>query len=212
MIKIYIQDSILFLLTEKNISRLYEKHPSFQLIKWKKESDIALMLENCENDRHVIGILGEDANELLHKLTPYFNKHVASGGIVVAPDQKILMIFRRAFWDLPKGHQEKGETLEDTALREVMEETGIKQLRLGKAIEINAIQKNKTYHTYRDKKNKLVLKECHWYEMSTDDTNALIPQTEEDIERAEWIKPSDVNGLLKLAYPSIQDVVRAFLS
>lgn len=32
------------------------------------------------------------------------------------------------YWDFPKGHVEKGETLEDTVRREVEEETGLKNI------------------------------------------------------------------------------------
>jgi len=36
----------------------------------------------------------------------------------------------REYWDFPKGHIEKGENLEETAKREVEEETGLKDLKL----------------------------------------------------------------------------------
>ena len=41
------------------------------------------------------------------------------------PEVAYLMIQRNGLWDLPKGHQEPGEDIRTTALREVSEETGI---------------------------------------------------------------------------------------
>ena len=49
----------------------------------------------------------------------------AAGGLVRNGNGEFLMIHRNGKWDLPKGHQEEGERIEDTAVREVMEETGI---------------------------------------------------------------------------------------
>ena len=50
----------------------------------------------------------------------------AAGGIVHNSEGQILMIFRRGLWDFPKGKVEKDETTEEAAVREVLEETGIK--------------------------------------------------------------------------------------
>ena len=58
----------------------------------------------------------------------------SAGGLVVADDgvhgPRAALIGRtdrrgRLLWSLPKGHIEAGETPEDTAVREVAEETGI---------------------------------------------------------------------------------------
>lgn len=42
-----------------------------------------------------------------------------------APQPHFLLMQHPTRWDLPKGHAEPGETLQETALREMHEETGI---------------------------------------------------------------------------------------
>ena len=101
---------------------------------------------------------------------------IAAGGIVVNPNKEILWIFRRGFWDLPKGKLDPNETIEACALREVMEETGVSNLVLGDLIMT-------TTHLYHDKYlNTEVEKTTYWYKMSIDQLQEGIPQTEEDIE------------------------------
>ncbi len=68
---------------------------------------------------------------------------IAAGGIVVNPNKEILWIFRRGFWDLPKGKLDPNESIEACAIREVMEETGISNLVLGDLILT-------TKHLYHD--------------------------------------------------------------
>ena len=54
---------------------------------------------------------------------------VRSAGVVVFRKNKareyLLLHYSAGHWDLPKGHIEKGETSQHTALRELKEETGI---------------------------------------------------------------------------------------
>src|SRR4051812_48020306 len=54
----------------------------------------------------------------------------AAGGLVVNDGGEMLFIFRRGKWDLPKGKLEEGEDLEECAVREVEEETGLKNVKL----------------------------------------------------------------------------------
>ena len=54
----------------------------------------------------------------------------AGGGLVINKEGKLLFIFRKGIWDLPKGKMDFGETLEETAVRETSEETGIPKNKL----------------------------------------------------------------------------------
>jgi len=130
---------------------------------------------------------------------------IAAGGIVMNPKQEILWIFRRGFWDLPKGKLDPGETIPQCALREVEEETGIHKIQLNELITI-------TYHKYFDKYlNTQVTKETHWYKMSIQDLQNGIPQTEEDIEKMEWF-PIDVLEIpMQHTYENIKLVLAAYL-
>ena len=69
---------------------------------------------------------------------------IAAGGLVTNPNGEILWIFRRGFWDLPKGKLDEGETIQSCAVREVQEETGLINIQLHQMIGF-------TNHTYFDK-------------------------------------------------------------
>ena len=128
-------------------------------------------------------------------------KIIAAGGLVTNQQEELLMIFRRGKWDLPKGKLDKGETIEDCAVREVEEETGIRNIQLGRLIAI-------TYHDYFDARIKQdVTKESHWYAMKILNEQKLIPQTEEDITDIKWVNEIDLKKCLKNSYPNIIEIV-----
>ena len=55
-------------------------------------------------------------------------KEKSAGAVLVFIDTEpdyLLLLRPPSHWDFPKGHGEKGETDEDTAHREILEETGI---------------------------------------------------------------------------------------
>jgi 8-oxo-dGTP pyrophosphatase MutT (NUDIX family) len=59
--------------------------------------------------------------------------HVSSGGVLYNPQQKkVYLIYKteRDEWLLPKGHIEEDERVEETAIREIQEETGYKNIKL----------------------------------------------------------------------------------
>lgn len=121
----------------------------------------------------------------------------AAGGIVHNSEGQILMIFRRGFWDFPKGKVEKDETTEGAAMREVLEETGIKA-------RITNTKPFSVFHTYNTYGPKM-LKETVWYEMEAE-TEQAVPQTEEQISEAVWVEPEQVGKNLENSYASLKEV------
>ena len=125
-----------------------------------------------------------------------FSKIVAAGGIVNNDKNEILFIFRDEKWDLPKGKAEKNENITQTAIREVKEETGVKDLIIVKPVE-------KTYHIFkRAKKN--YLKETYWFEMKTSYNKKFTPQISEGITRVEWISKEKIPLIMKNTYQNIK--------
>lgn len=126
---------------------------------------------------------------------------LAAGGLVTNEHGELLMIFRRGKWDLPKGKLDEGETIEQCALREVAEETGLSNLEAGTPAGI-------THHAYFDTyRNADVVKETHWYHMSASSQQSLIPQTEEDITAIRWVKGKDLQECLDNSYENIVEIV-----
>lgn len=126
----------------------------------------------------------------------------AAGGIVQARSGEILFIHRLGCWDLPKGKVEESESLEQAASREITEETGIGILENQKFL-------CSTWHTYHHK-GKDILKETTWYSYTTPETSNTTPQSEEDIQRAEWLGSERICEVVDDTYPSIIDVIEAF--
>jgi len=114
---------------------------------------------------------------------------------------EILFMFRRGKWDLPKGKQDPGESLEECALREVQEETGIQGLELKKFLLV-------TEHAYEEKGIALI-KQTHWWQMTANSNQPIIPQAEEQITEVRWIGAPAFSTVLQNTYPGIVEVLKA---
>ena len=124
---------------------------------------------------------------------------LAAGGMVFNPDGDLLMMLRKGMWDMPKGKLDEGESIENCAFREVMEETGLSSISLGEKLTI-------TYHTYYYQE-KLVVKPAHWYKMYFNGLELPNPQIEEDISEIRWVKKDEAKKLMSNMFPSIQEMI-----
>ena len=151
------------------------------------------------------GILYHDnLQELIDHFLDQFELIKAGGGIVKNEKGEILLILRKGKWDLPKGKLDAGESIEACAVREVMEETGLTNVTPGKPAGI-------TYHSYVEKGTR-ILKESHWFEMTADSSQSLIPQTEEDISEIKWVSAEDLPKCLQNSYAAINDLLKENLN
>lgn len=167
---------------------------------FKQPSDISALVEMFElsSTLEKIYIPSAEPEDCYKKICGEFREVNAAGGLVENRRGDYLLIKRDGLWDLPKGHQEVGEDIKVTALREVQEETGVDDLSLGDLICV-------TDHCY--KRNGIWhLKHTWWYRMYYLKPLDLTPQTEEDITKAAWVAKSSLPPFLKNTYPSIKEV------
>jgi 8-oxo-dGTP pyrophosphatase MutT (NUDIX family) len=183
MYKIYVNDRPLLLADSAEAEAL--DPASFELVaRYPGKAKFLLnYIDLLEKARHHKGVLlhWENLEELKKDLFHHFKLEEAAGGIVQNPHRQVLFIFRRGFWDLPKGKIDPGETRREAAVREVMEETGLREVQLGDPLPT-------TYHTYRQA-NRRYLKITYWYRMFADQQE-LVPEAGEQIEKAEWHEPA----------------------
>ena len=176
--------------------------PNAILFNIGSSTDVHGLVEMVElsESLHRVYIPTDDVEGTYKMICAEFLEVNAGGGLVSNRRGDYLLISRNGLWDLPKGHQDPGEEISVTALREVQEETGIDQLQLRDLICI-------TDHCY--KRNGIWhLKHTWWYDMLYTDPTDLTPQTEEDIAKAAWVAKSSLPPFLTNTYPSILEVFR----
>jgi len=203
-IKIYFGDKPVFLCDEidKELNEILH-HPDAVFVDEVSPQAIKSMLHEIKKEEFHAGVLW---NADLEKLKKAFFKNFtvieAAGGIVQNNNKELLFIYRLGKWDLPKGKLEKGEKLEDCAMREVTEETGVKDLTLRK-------KTGETCHVY-DEYGKHFLKVSHWFYMTCPANQHLVPQKEENITDIKWVKTIDIKEPMKNTYPSIKNILGVF--
>jgi len=159
--------------------------------------DINKVISKLKKDKYnSVRIVGIDKEVLLKKFLALLPNVIAGGGKVYNPKNEILFIFRNGKWDLPKGKAEAKETINQTALREVEEETGITGLSITKPLEI-------TYHIFK-RNERHYIKVTYWFQMYSEFEGTLIPQEKEGITKVKWIPETKLKKVLNNSYSNIK--------
>ena len=203
MYKIYINETPLFLTSVKDSTSIdIEGKNTIRARYTRKKKGLFGYIDLLEKNNRfdAIIIYDEDVKKLFKDFKSIYKTIKAAGGVVNNEKGETLMIFRRGHWDLPKGKIDEGEKKKAAAIREVQEETGLKEVALGDTI-------GKTYHTYKDHKKRRVLKLTYWYLMQTSDSQ-LIPEAEEDIEEAVFVELKSFFQQPRKIFGNILDVLK----
>ena len=168
-----------------------------------KKEDWENIISNLETEDVSILIIGNTETNWLQFSANYLLVE-AAGGLVQNEQGHWLFIYRNGVWDLPKGKLEKGERIEECAVREVAEECGIEEPIIVRPLST-------TYHTYT-LKGKRILKPTYWFLMKSADSSELAPQTEEGITEVKWVSTEDALELATDSFGSIKEVVRQGLT
>ena len=152
---------------------------------------------------HEVTLISDNVEELWMRFCLNYFEVVSAGGLVVNSENNFLWIKRNNHWDLPKGKVERGESIENAAMREVSEETGIENLEITGDLST-------TYHTY-DIDGVVHLKTTFWFSMKHKggDTKGT-PQTIEGITEVKWLSMPIPEKVWDSTYGTIRIVVNAF--
>ncbi|MFH6768050.1 NUDIX domain-containing protein [Gaetbulibacter aquiaggeris] len=146
-----------------------------------------------------VRLIHKDKDKLLKKFLKKLPNVVAGGGKVFNERGEILFIYRNDKWDLPKGKIEGNESIENTAIREVTEETGVNGLKIVKPLET-------TYHIFK-RNGKHRIKVTYWFEMKTNFDGQLYAQEGEGITKVEWLNKEQTAEALENSYANIRGLI-----
>jgi hypothetical protein len=193
MYKVFVGDKPIILTTE------VEKETNFKnyLLKTVNINKVIKKLNTTSLSE--ARLIHKNKEKLLKKFLKKLPNVVAGGGKVYNDKGDILFIYRNDKWDLPKGKTEGKETIEETALREVAEETGVAGLQITKPLET-------TYHIFK-RNGRFKIKITYWFEMKTTFNGNLYAQVDEGITKVEWLNGKQIIDALENSYANIKLLV-----
>jgi len=193
MYTIYVGDKPIILTTEIKKETDFK---SFLL----KSVNIGKVIKTLNNtDLQAVHLIHKNEDKLLKKFLKLLPNVIAGGGKAYNSKKEILFIYRNDKWDLPKGKAEKKESIEETAIREVEEETGVQGLKITKPLPT-------TYHIFK-RNGKHKIKVTYWFEMKTDFDGKLSPEENEGITKVEWLDDQASKDALENSYANIRVLV-----
>lgn len=193
MYKVFVNNKPIILTSEVSEDKLYKTYPL-------KYVDLPRVIRSFRRTTNKgVYLYHRNKDKLLNKFLKKFPNVIAGGGKVYNKEGKVLFIYRNDKWDLPKGSVKSKETIEEGAIREVEEETGVKGLKIKKPLET-------TYHIFK-RNGRYKIKITYWFEMYTKYDGKLIPETSEGITKVEWLGKKKQAKALENSYANIRELM-----
>jgi len=190
MYKVFLNDSLIILSTQKDFGNEFTSMPI-------KKTNLQKVFKKVESGKlKNLNLYHKKEDKLLKHLKKKLKTVIAGGGLVINKKGRSYLFIVKGKWDLPKGKTEKNETIEESAVREVIEETQVKDLIVKKLIQ-------PTYHIIKTR-DTYKLKETFWFEMHTSYTGELKPETSESIDQAVWKDLDGTKSALLDTYENIK--------
>lgn len=193
MYKVFVGDKPIVLTTE------VEKENNFKNYLLKSVNMAKVIRKLNTTSLKEVRLIHKNKKKLIKKFLKKLPNVIAGGGKVFNEDGEILFIYRNDKWDLPKGKAERNETIEETAIREVTEETGVNGLEITKPLDI-------TYHIFK-RNGRYKIKITYWFEMKTSFKGDLYAQEDEGITKVAWLNSDQANKALENSYANIKLLV-----
>lgn len=190
MYKVFVNDKPIILTSESSGDKRYKTYPL-------KYVDLPKVVRDLKR-KPIKGVYlyHKNKSKLLDKFLKKLPNVIAGGGKVYNEKGKVLFIYRNDKWDLPKGRVEDNESIEEGAIREVEEETGVKGLTITKPLDT-------TYHIFK-RNGRYKIKITYWFEMYTIYDGELKPETTEGITKVKWLGKKKQAKALDNCYANIK--------
>jgi transcription antitermination protein NusB len=167
--------------------------------------ELAKAFGGDSSGKFVNGVMGSIYKEMMKKgekqtLTSQGIKEVSSGGLIYRKEEDgyyfVLILDAYDKWTFPKGHVEEGDTLEETAVRELTEETGLKKLKLIDYIGETQVK----VHKPGEKPFRKLIK---YFLVETKDTEIVVPDVKE-LKDVKWYPQQQ--ALETLGYDNAKEI------